>query len=385
MNRKEFLQMCAILGIGLPFASTLNSGNKNSQSSSNIKVTIIGAGAAGLCAGYLLKQQGIDFEILEASSTYGGRVKTNKSFVDFPIPLGAEWIHVKKGILTEIVNDTSIAIDVPTTSYNPKVDTAFHEGEEITLKDLGLKEDLKFIGNTWLTFFEDYILPSVADNLIYNQVVNHIDYSGEKIKIQSTSGEYISDKVVVTVPVKILQVGDIRFNPKLPKDKQKAINEVMVWDGFKVFIEFSEKFYPTFYSFDVTPETDGQKLYYDAAYGQNSKRHVLGLFTVGKPAEELGALTESELKNTILSELDELMDGLASQHFLQMTFQHWGKEPYTKAAYIAGHEKWRNINKLARNVDDKVYFAGDGYGYTWDWSSVHVAARSAKRAVEALV
>jgi monoamine oxidase len=305
--------------------------------------------------------------------------------VDFPIPLGAEWIHVKKGILTEIVNDTSVAIDVPTTSYNPKVDTAFHEGEEITLKDLGLKEDLKFIGNTWLTFFEDYILPSVADNIIYNQVVNHIDYSGEKIKIQSTSGEYISDKVVVTVPVKILQVGDIRFNPKLPKAKQKAINEVTVWDGFKVFIEFSEKFYPTFYSFDVTPETDGQKLYYDAAYGQNSKRHVLGLFTVGKPAEELGTLTESELKNKLLAELDELMDGLASQHFLQMTFQHWGKEPYAKAAYIAGHEKWRNINKLARSVDNKIYFAGDGYGFTWDWSSVHVAARSAKRAVEVLV
>lgn len=60
-----------------------------------------------------------------------------------------------------------------------------------------------------------------------------------------------------------------------------------VWDGFKAFIEFSSNFYgDSEFVFSVKPETDGQKLYYNAALGQNTKRNVLGLFVVGKPAQD---------------------------------------------------------------------------------------------------
>ncbi|MEM9217781.1 MAG: hypothetical protein AAGD25_26010 [Cyanobacteria bacterium P01_F01_bin.150] len=47
-----------------------------------------------------------------------------------------------------------------------------------------------------------------------------------------------------------------------------AIAKVRVWDGCKAFIEFSKKFYPAAVAFEITPETAGQKLYYDASYGQ---------------------------------------------------------------------------------------------------------------------
>ncbi|WP_448556361.1 flavin monoamine oxidase family protein [Thalassotalea montiporae] len=348
------------------------------------KVIIIGAGVAGLTAGYLLQQQGIDFEILEASSIVGGRVKTNKDFVDFPIPLGAEWIHAGKNVLAEIVNTPNATIDVPTLAYNPNTDNALHEGEQISIKDAGFSGDLKFINNTWLTFYETYVLPSISNKITYQQVAQHINYSGQKVVVDTQNGQHIADKVIVTVPVKILQAGDIGFTPPLPTSKQQAINEVTVWDGFKAFIEFSEKFYPTLYSFDIEPEADGQKLYYDAAYGQNSERHVLGLFTVGKPAETLGKLSHAELQNKLLTELDQIFDGQASSHFKQLTSQHWGQEPYAKGGYIHDQEHWRNITRLAKSVGDKLYFAGDGYGFMSDWSSVHVAVRSAKRAVNTL-
>ena len=56
-------------------------------------VLIIGAGVAGLTAGHILEQHGISLEILEASETFGGRLKKTDDFADFPIDLGAEWIH----------------------------------------------------------------------------------------------------------------------------------------------------------------------------------------------------------------------------------------------------------------------------------------------------
>lgn len=52
-------------------------------------VLIIGAGAAGLFAGKVLADRGIDFRILEASDRYGGRVGKLEGFADYPLDLGA--------------------------------------------------------------------------------------------------------------------------------------------------------------------------------------------------------------------------------------------------------------------------------------------------------
>ena len=67
--------MWGLLGIGVPLFSTYSSSKKNHILSSSNKVIIIGAGAAGLSTTYLLNQKGIQVQILEASATYGGRMK----------------------------------------------------------------------------------------------------------------------------------------------------------------------------------------------------------------------------------------------------------------------------------------------------------------------
>lgn len=57
------------------------------------KTIIVGAGIAGLSAGYHLKQAGQEAIILEARDRIGGRVWTNREFADIPIEFGAELIH----------------------------------------------------------------------------------------------------------------------------------------------------------------------------------------------------------------------------------------------------------------------------------------------------
>ena len=56
--------------------------------------------------------------------------------------------------------------------------------------------------------------------------------------------KFTGDKILVTVPIKILQGSKIKFTPELPKEKTDAINNVVMVDGIKIFIEFKEKFYP---------------------------------------------------------------------------------------------------------------------------------------------
>ena len=385
MTRKEFLKLSALLGVGLPFQTSLSACEKQIiQAGSNEKILIIGAGAAGLSAGYLLKQKGIDFEILEASSTIGGRMKQTRDFADFPIPLGAEWIHVEKEILEEIVNDNSVTVNIQTKGYDHDVDYGLFEGQQISVKQVGFDKDQKFINSTWFDFFETYIFPAVSGNIRFNTAVDTIDYSGENVQITSGSQEFTADRVIVTVPLKMLQAGKIDFRPALPNKKQDAIAEATVWDGCKAFIEFSEKFYPTFIAFEISPETAGQKLYYDAAYGQNTSKHVLGLFAVGVGTEPYVKLSDEELKNYILAELDAMFEGKASASYLKHRFQNWNEEPHIGGAYVYDHENWRRVKRLGESVDDKLFFAGTAYTDGRDWGSVHAAARAARRVVDEL-
>ncbi|MEL6846695.1 MAG: NAD(P)-binding protein, partial [Bacteroidota bacterium] len=136
MTRKEFIKNSAILSLGLPFFSSfLTSCSQRSlfageiNPSFNGKVLIVGAGSAGLMAGYLLKRYGIDFQIIEASSVYGGRVKKAANFADFPIDLGAEWIHTNPQILSELLDEEDAAADIDIIRYNPQSLWIWSEGK----------------------------------------------------------------------------------------------------------------------------------------------------------------------------------------------------------------------------------------------------------------
>jgi monoamine oxidase len=366
MKRTEFIKMCALFGISIPFQATLLSCNTDDSAPTEFygKVLIIGAGAGGLAAGYLLKQQGVDFEIIEASSVYGGRMKINTDFADFPIPLGAEWLETNKGIFQEIVNDSNISVNIETIADAP---------------------DRKFVNSSWFNFFEQYIVPSVIGKISFNTIAQSIDYSGDQIVVTTQNGQQIADKVIVSVPLKILQDGDISFVPSLPQRKSNAISDTIIWEGFKAFFEFSEKFYDDNYEFDITPESDGEKIYYDAAYGQDSTKNILGLFVVGKPALDFTSLSGDALRDFILYELDELYSNQATLNYVKHITQDWDNEPFIKTGYMTDNADEDTVRKLGESIAGKIYFAGGAYTDGEDWVSVHAAALSAKKSIQEIL
>jgi monoamine oxidase len=241
--------------------------------------------------------------------------------------------------------------------------------------------DLKFVNATWFTFYEDYILPSVADRINYNAVVESVEYSDSEVSVQTTTGSFTADKVIVSVPLKILQNRSINFIPSLPTDKLEAIDSLTVWDGFKAFFEFTDGFYETFTAFELSPETDGQKLYYDASFGQNTDKNILGLFTVGKPALEYGSMNSQQFRESVLSELDEIYGNQATPNYIKHMTQYWNDEPFINGGYITDHSNWRTVRSLRRPVDNKIFFAGGPFTDGEDWVAVHAATLSAKDAV----
>ncbi|MEM8908664.1 MAG: FAD-dependent oxidoreductase, partial [Bacteroidota bacterium] len=306
MTKKEFIQMCGLLGIGMPIFGSCVSSKKKIALQKSDKVIVVGAGAAGLTAAYLLRQRGIDVDILEASSSYGGRMKRDTEFADFPIPMGAEWLHTQKKVLNDIVNQPKLQVEINTQPYDFAVDYALLDGKKVNLKKVGFTIDQKFIGSTWFDFFDQYVVPSIQHKIQFNKVVTAINYTADPILIKAGGEEYSAKIVILTVPVKILQRQAIQFVPSLPQDKAEAIKSVKVWGGCKAFLKFSEKFYPTVTGFEVQPETAGHKLFYDASYGQATTQHILGLFAVGSVATPYLKRKSVDRLDHILAELDQI-------------------------------------------------------------------------------
>ncbi|MEN0048045.1 MAG: NAD(P)/FAD-dependent oxidoreductase [Bacteroidota bacterium] len=394
MNKRAFLKTFTTLGIGSPFIGTLLSSCEGKATffedfevDFNGKVLVIGAGAAGLTAGHILNQQNIDFQILEASSIHGGRVKKAADFVDFPIDLGGEWIHTDPSILVTLLNDPQVDANIEVITYNPQTIAVWKNG---ALKKRNFTSNFyseyKFKNSTWFDFFDQFIVPSIRDRIAYNSPVNAIDYTGEKVIVKTISGEvYEADKVLVTIPIKILQNEFINFSPSLPAEKISAIQEEQMPDGLKVFIEFSEKFYPDIVMLDSLLDAfiNSDHTYYNAAFGKDSDRHVFALFTVGEPASRYTSLqTEEAILKKVMSELDEIFDGKASQYYVQHVIQNWSQEPFIQGSYSYGYS---STEVLAAPVEDRIYFAGEAINTNGNTSTVHGAGESAYLALEKLL
>ena len=375
-----------MLGIAFPFQfSPILGKSKKTTKGSSEKILIVGAGAAGLSAGYLLQQRGIEFQILEATSSVGGRMKKTDDFTDFPIPLGAEWLTDSVHVFDSIVNDPSVTVNVKTKGYKRNDVYGVWNNKKLQLRKLGAFHYRKFINGTWLNFFETYILPSVSANIVYNSVVSSINYESKKVIVTTQTEGYKADKVILTVPLKIIQNDDIKFMPALPEYKLDAINKATVWDGIKVFFTFSEKFYPTYTDYKITPKESGQVSYFDAAYGQNTDKHVLGLFAVGAPSQPYLKRKGDPLKDYILNELDRIFSNKATPHYVNHIVQNWTEEPFINGAYLNDYADWKTVNALFQPVAGKLFFAGEAYTLGNDWGTVHSAAQAAKETIEKMV
>lgn len=341
----------------------------------NSQVIIVGAGASGLAAAATLERQGIDYKIIEATDRYGGRVKKNEGFADFPLDLGAEWVHQRKEILnTMIGKDPKDEIGIDLIPYET-LNSYTWDGEEYeqlspTMMRLSysMHPEHKFKSTTWFDYLDTHFAQHVKDNIIYNSPITEIDYSGDQVKLKTADKKtYSADRVIVTVSIGVLKSRSIEFTPTLSDEKLEAIDHVEFYGGFKLIMKFSEKFYPDM----IVSETDiGEETFYDFAYGKESKDNVLALLAMGSSAEHYYEFESNEkILQATLKKLDKIFDGKASETFTGDYLYHdWGHHKFTLGTWTHDfNDKYRDV--FNEPLDDKVFFAGETYEDD-HWSTV---------------
>lgn len=437
MKRKEFLHQTALISVGgiLVPSILLEACSKKTLFEGvkyNGKVIIIGAGAAGLYAGYILKSKGIDFTILEAANSHGGRMGKLSGFADYDIDTGAQWLHGRNNIVGDLIKKNRIETtkDESELTYwfnNQLVDSLpkdpfiFEEKNlpDISFKDYAIQqgfgaeynaiieaiagdqgasasqlsaywnskdeenwisgdEDFKF-KETFFDLIDKFIAKPIKDQIKYNCQITTIDYSGDKVKLtDANANTYEADKVIVTVPISILKLNEIAFTPTLAKEKTDAFNKFGMGAGMKVFLKFKEKFF--------VEELYGGSVcgaYVDDSVGKTTNDNVLLAFVMGDQAAYLHSLgSDTAITNALLNELDTIYSGKASSAFMEAKVFNYTDKPFIKGAYGYSTIGMGNSREIAaRPVGAKLYFAGEAMNTNGHHQTVHGAVESGYKAV----
>lgn len=388
-------------------------GSDDNNQDGGKKLTIIGAGAAGMYAAYTLNYLGLkdvtNVQILEAHPTLvGGRVRrmTEEQMevaTEVPLDVGAEWIHVQPEILEDLLLFDESDKELPETIvYSPQEYSTYFNGRHRGMNFMRFfYSEFKFYDTTWYGYLERFILPYVSDNIMMDSAVVKIDSSSpDNIVLTLKNGQVMTtDYVFVATPVGQLQTitdtgktkqRDIEFVPPPSSEKVDAWDFVEYTSGIKAWFEFTERFYPD-------EQLQSRRLraiasddsYFNGLFGKDfTDRNVLATLIVGEKARRLSEKSQNndtQILELIMEELDEIFDGKASKYLVQNYVQNWSTEEYIMGAYANNPLALRTTDTfrtLTEPMGDKrIYFCGE-YAHYDHTASVHGAALSARETVE---
>ncbi|WP_343675245.1 NAD(P)/FAD-dependent oxidoreductase [Chitinophaga sp.] len=376
------------------------------------EIIIIGAGAAGLMAARELSPQ-YNVTILEARPQPGGRTTTHYPAPGIHIETGAEFIHGELPVTLSLLQEAGIPYHPvngemylaengelkqeegwiedwdnlldhmskapETTTMQQLLDQYYPAGQYADLRDhvQGYVEgydladlnkvSVKYLYDEWTleqgtnyriengyTALIDYL--SKGCKLITNQTVQNIAWQPGHVKVTTQDQTYTAHKVLVTVPINILQNEGIQFAPALPA-YTKAARQI----GWGTVIKFNLIFKQAFWKRDIGFVLSDEEV--PVWWTQSEDSLILTGWLGGPHAEG----PQTDLLNKALHSLSKIFNVTNIEDLLAQSFIHnWSAEQAIHGGYSYGmpdSEKAKTV--LTTPVADTIYFAGEAF-YTGD-------------------
>lgn len=391
-------------------------------------ILIIGAGASGLMAAWEFAQAGKKTAVIEARNRIGGRIHTiTDNRFDMPVELGAEFIHGKLEQTLSLLKKSGTAYNkVKGDLYKnengklEKQEDFIEDYKDLNKKFRELKQDLSiadFLNNylqedkfeelrfTLRNYIEGYYSADInkASTFALMDELNNSDdeqyrpeggyghlmqYFESKLKekavpfflsspvtkiiwregnteVITDKGSYLSTKILITVPMGVLQQEKIVFSPGLP-GKVEAATKLGYGPVVKTILQFETPFWKELehkefkeLSFIFSKES------IPTWWTQYPiKSAIITGWSGGPHALELKGLTKEEILNKAIDSLSHLFSIDVIQLHQQLKGWHiedWLNDPYSLGAYsydVVDGIKYKNILKTP--AEDTIYFAGEG-------------------------
>lgn len=192
----------------------------------------------------------------------------------------------------------------------------------------------------------------------YASPVREIAWSGAGVRATVTGGQsYRADRAIITLPLAMLQAGDVVFKPLLPPEKQVAIEGLGCGHVAKLILRFKKAFWPPDMAGFLT-ELDSQ-LWWRPGWGRPQEQPLLTALTGGAAANALEARPEAAL--------DAALDHLATIFGSGVTGDYetgeviaWGNDSFAKMGYSYVPVGGVGLRaRLAQPVENILFFAGE--------------------------
>ncbi len=388
----------------------------------NPDVVIIGAGSAGLSAARTLIAQGKSVVIVEGAGRIGGRAYTESDTFGVPydhgcfnvmgprkfayLDMAKEWgfdlLYMKGAGETVFVGDRKATTaengqyDVAWGTMRSALNKAGRAGLDVSAASVMPDDfgEMMFAGlsQTWMgpmDFAVDFEDLSVQDWWQYGEVPSNymikqgygtlvarmgenlpvklntpatrVDWSGDGVSVETPAGTVRAKACIVTVSPGVLSAGTIRFTPKLPDWKQRAIGNLPMGLLAKITLQFDgERFglgKNKWLSYWVPNDMPAEACYFltwpfdfDIMIG----------WIGGQFGWELSAAGTDAAVDFALGEVVKMVGSDARKHFVKGHLTGWAENPWTLGAYAAatpGHYGARA--DLAKPLAERLFFAGE--------------------------
>jgi len=216
-------------------------------------------------------------------------------------------------------------------------------------------------------------------------VVAAIAWQQQPIQVTLIDGTvYEADRVIVTLPLGVLQAERVQFTPALPAWKSDAIQRLIMGPAIKMIYRFDTPVLPegmmALYSAQNPP------MWWSPSAGrQDTQAHTMTAFVTGDWARELLALGEAEALQVGLRTLQAEL-GREIPAPVDACLVNWVTDPYALGGYSVvpvGGRELRAI--LAQPIEDRLFWAGEATAFNPWAATVHGAYASGRRAAAEVV
>jgi len=374
INRRTFIRRSALTLAGVSLARvpfiTVGAAPK--------KVIIIGAGIAGLSAGYELTQLGHQVTILEARAQPGGRIQTlREPFADgLYAEAGAARIPYDHDLVLKYVKLFGLPL-VPMYPSQLSALTAEGRGMKRVKIDHFIKELGKTFGSElggsparWSKIKGgNDLLPKafaerLANKIHYNSTVVRIEQdetSARAIFMQSGKAEVLTaDRILCTVPFSVLR--NIKFPANFPDNKIKAINELDYVNVSRVYLQTKKRAWEEvgLNGFGLTKD---DVEVWQPTWNQPGQRGILMTYARPGAAEPIAAMKETERIDSTLKQLDSFLPGVRN-NFETATSKCWNEDEWARGAWA-----FAGVGGLLlfAQPEGRIHFAGEHLSLLPSW------------------
>jgi monoamine oxidase len=207
--------------------------------------------------------------------------------------------------------------------------------------------------------------------------VTRIEWSLEGVRVVAGAETYEARRAIITLPLAVLQAGDVVFDPPLPADKLHAASGLGAGATMKIILRFDERFWPDNLTLLFT-SLDTQ-FWWRPGRLRDDEAPVLTAFVGGSAVARFRALGD-DAPFAATHEL-EAMFGVKLESRLQASrVIDWPADPYARMSYSYLPPGGTGLRaSLATPVAGTLFFAGEATNAVRP-SCVHGAFESGVRA-----